>query len=158
MKEVFELEKKIWTESDFEIMSWHDCHIHAISFNKDFNVLFDIDYIFKWVKTDNGKKFNFWISPCTWVFENVYGITLESNDTSLIIDNVSRQNPRKAKNAAYLDKPTEYNWLIETTVGGIEFKSVGFKQYVRQTPVLTSQQELDIETRKGISFDQSSFI
>jgi hypothetical protein len=106
----------------------------------------------------NKRKFKFWISPCTLVFENVYDIAFESGDTTIIIDNISRENPQKPKNGEYLDKDLEYDWIVETTVGELSFKSVGFKQYVRQAPVLIGMQELDLETRNGISFNQISFI
>ncbi|SRR5258707_426614 len=158
MKEVYELEKTIWTETDFELMSWHDCPIHALSFDKEYKLLFDIDYMFKWVLMKNKRKYKFWISPCTLVFENVYSIAFESDHTTIIIDNISRENPQRPKNAEHINKDLEYDWLIETTVGEISFKSVGFKQYVRQTPVLIGMQELDLETRNGVSFKQLSYI
>ena len=153
MKEVYQLEKTLWTETDFDLMNWHDCPIHALSFSKDSKLLLDIDYIFKWVLLKNKRNFKFWISPCTLVFENVYDIAFESDHTTVIIDNISRENPQKPKNAEYINKEIEYGWIIETTVGEISFKSVGFKQYVRQAPVLIGMQELDLQTRNGISFN-----
>jgi len=158
MKEVYQLEKTLWTETDFELMSWHDCPIHALSFDKEYKILLDIDYIFSWVLMKNKRKYKFWISPCTLVFENVYDITFESDHTTIIIDNISRENPQRPKNAEYLNKDLEYDWIIETTAGEISFKSVGFKQYVRQTPVLVGTQELDFEIRNGISFNRKNFI
>ncbi|HWZ22054.1 MAG TPA: hypothetical protein VNW06_05340, partial [Cytophagaceae bacterium] len=64
--EQYHLEKKIFTEEDFDIMGWHDSLIHGISFGDNFQFLFDIDYIFKWVLED--KHYMFWVSPCTLVF------------------------------------------------------------------------------------------
>jgi len=154
MKEEFTLEKALWTEADFEQMNWHDCPVHALSFNKDNQLLLDIDYIFKWVLMKNKKNFKFWISPCTLVFENVYNIVLESDNTQVIIDNISKENSQRPKNAEYINKDLEHDWIIETTGGEISFTSVGFKQYVRQAPVLTAMQELDLAIRNGISFDQ----
>lgn len=154
MQEIYQPEKTLWTETDFEIMSWHDCPIHAISFHKDYVLSFDIDYIFKWILIKNERNFKFWISPCTLVFENVYDIVLESEDATLIIDNILRENPQRPKNAEYIDKDLEYDWIIETTVGEISFKSVSFKQYVRQAPILIGMQELDLVTRGGISFNR----
>ena len=65
---IYQLEKFLWTDHDFENMDWHDCKLFAISFGDNFQLLLDIDYIFKWVQT--GKTFKFWVSPCTLVFEN----------------------------------------------------------------------------------------
>jgi len=152
MAEQYNLGKRIWTELDFEQMSWHDCPIHALSFSKDYKLLLDIDYILKWVLSKNKKNYKFWISPCTLVFENVYDIALESDHTSLVILNVTKDNPRAPKNEIYLDKKIEYDWVIETTVGEITFKSVGFNQFIRKPPIFINSQEIDIETRSGLSF------
>lgn len=158
MKELYQLEKTLWTETDFDIMSWHDCAVHGLSFEKEYKLLFDIDYIFKWVLMKDKRKYMFWISPCTLVFENVYDIAFESDYTEIIIDNISRENPQRPKNAEHIKKDLEYDWLIETTAGEISFKSVGFKQYARQLPVLINMQVLDLETRNGINFNQISFV
>jgi hypothetical protein len=152
MTDLYQLDKSIWTETDFEAMSWHDCYIHALSLGKQDKLLLDIDYIFKWILMKNKKHYQFLIAPCTLIFENVYDIELESLNTPLIIDNISRDNPQTPKNAEYIGKETEYDWIIETTVGEISFKSVGYKQYIRKQPVLLRSQEIDIDGRGGISF------
>ncbi|TWF33683.1 hypothetical protein FHW36_112124 [Chitinophaga polysaccharea] len=46
----YELEKSIWTEEDFEVMSWHDSQIYKMALKEDLE--FDIDYIFKWNQPD----------------------------------------------------------------------------------------------------------
>jgi hypothetical protein len=46
---IYQLEKNIFTEADFEQMNWHDCHIHSFSFNDNYELLMDIDYMFEWV-------------------------------------------------------------------------------------------------------------
>lgn len=152
MAKPYQIEKLLWTDADFDTMSWHDCPIHALSFNKNHQLLLDIDYMFEWVLTNNKKHYKFWIAPCTLIFENVYNIQFESNYTSLIIDNVSRESPQIPKNAAHIGIDTEYDWIIETTAGEINFTSVGYKQYVRQEPILLSTQEIDLTARGGISF------
>ena len=157
IKEVYHPEKTLWTETDFDIMSWHDCPVHGLLFDKENKLLFDIDYLFRWVLTEDKRKYKFWISPCTLVFENVYNIVFESDYTTIIIDNISRENPQRPKNVEHIKKDLEYDWLVETTAGVICFKSVGFKQYVRQAPVLTEMQELDLKIRNGINFNQISF-
>ncbi len=50
------LEKSIWTDLDFENMGWHDSRIHSVAFGENFELIFDIDYIFKWLSV--GKKLN----------------------------------------------------------------------------------------------------
>lgn len=50
-----------------------------------------------------------------------------------------------------------YEWAIELQEGKITFKSTGFKQIVRQKPILTESQILTLEERNGISFNQHPF-
>ena len=147
------LKKNVFTEADFDQMTWHDCPIYGISFTDDNRLLIDIDYIFEWVLQPNKRYWKFWIAPCTLVFENVYKVALETDHTNVIIDNVIKDNPQVPKNADCLTKKIEYDWLIETTVGEISFVSVGFNQYVRMSPVLQNNQKLDLQSRGGLSFD-----
>ncbi len=138
-------------------MGWHDSHIYAISFGEEFQFKLDIDYIFQWIHPKaNETYFNFWIAPCTLIFENVWDLRFDifiSSDIELEIDDVRRENAREARNAAYIEKKTEYDWTIETHQGDITFKSVGFTQYVRMRPVMTSSQVLLPEVRGEISFN-----
>jgi len=155
MANTHQLEKHLWTEADFDIMSWHDCHIHSFSFNDDFELLLDIDYIFEWVLPKKGAKhYKFWIAPCTLIFENVYNIELELEHKQPVIDYIERTNPQRPKNAEYIGKEFEYDWDIVMISGEMTFKSIGFKQYVRQTPILIREQKLDLEIRGGISFSR----
>jgi hypothetical protein len=152
---IFQPEKTLWTDADFEQMNWHDCPIKALAFNDNL-LLLDIDYIFKWVLMKNKKRYQFWISPCTLMFENVHAIELSSDYATLTIDNISRDNPVVPKNAAHIGRDYEFDWVIETIVGEISFKSVGYKQYVRKHPVLVNTQELAADTRGGISFSTTN--
>ncbi|TDQ78322.1 hypothetical protein [Sphingobacterium yanglingense] len=68
--EDYKLEKTIWTEYDYEQMGWHDASIYGFIFQNDnidsttTDLLFDIDYIFKWVHPVPPKgNFSFWVAP-----------------------------------------------------------------------------------------------
>lgn len=154
----FKLDKNIWTEADFDSMDWHDNPIHAMTFGDHFEFILDIDYIFEWVL--KGKKFIFWISPCTLVFDNVYDMTFDIGPTTpgLTIDFVTKANPQLPKNSEYINRDTEFDWTIEMQEGTISFKSVGFKQHVRQLPKLLRTQKLALEERGGLSFATSATI
>jgi hypothetical protein len=130
----YQLQKSLWTNHDFENMGWHDSKLFAISFGDNFQLLFDIDYIFKGVQTE--KTFKFWVSPCTLVFENVYDLEFQMDGISggIDIDEITRNNPQKTKNADFIKVDTEFDWTIDTQQGSIFFKSIGYKQYVRQIP------------------------
>jgi hypothetical protein len=147
----YQLEKSIWTEEDFESMAWHDSRIYAVSFSAEFQLIFDIDYIFKWVLT--GKTYKFWIAPCTLVFENVYDIRFDLSTPEIDIDDIERNNPQRPKNADYIKREIEFDRIIETRQGSISFKSIGYKQYVRQLPKLIHGQYFGIESRGGVSFE-----
>jgi hypothetical protein len=55
----YTLEKKVWTDQDFEQMGWHDCNIYKIRLTEDLEL--DIDYILQWNKPDlEGLPFTFW--------------------------------------------------------------------------------------------------
>jgi hypothetical protein len=148
----FQLNKSIWTEEDFDTMGWHDSPIYGISFGDNFEFLLDIDYIFKWLET--GEGYRFLISPCTLVFENVHDINIEIRESysRLEIDNIYRENPQRPKNGDFIKRDTEFEWLIETQQGTISFKSVGYKQFVRQALRLIESQVIGVDARGGISF------
>ena len=151
----YHLPKGVWTTGDFDEMAWHDCLIHAISFGEEFKLLLDIDYIFKWVL--DGKKYKFWIAPCTLIFENCYDVNfdLDMSTPRLEIDSISRKNPKKPKNAEFIVSQVEFDWIMETQQGNISFTSVGFSQYVRRKPVFSNAQSFSEEERGGVSFDLS---
>ena len=151
----YELVKSLWTESDFENMGWHDSHIYGISFGQDFQLDFDIDYIFKWVLT--GKTYHFWVSPCTLSFQNVYETRFELSpkETGIDIDNIGFSNPQRPKNVEFIGRETEFDWSVETHQGLISFKSVGYKQYVRQAPKYLASQLIGLTERGGVSFDKT---
>jgi hypothetical protein len=153
-----QLIKHLYTESDFDTMSWHDCHIHAFSFNDDYELLLDIDYMFEWVKPKKGGKYyKFWIAPCTLIFENVHTVELELDSGQPIIDLIQRENPQITPASAYLGKAFEYDWSMEMINGVMTFKSVGFKQYVRQPPILFHEQKIEMQIRGGINFERVTF-
>ena len=149
----FDLQKLVWKDSDFENMSWHDCRIHAMSFNPDNELSFDIDYITQWVL--KGKTYKFWIAPATIVFENVYDFVLENSSMDFIIDEIVREDKGKPANADYIGRDKEFAWSIQLISGSISFCSVGFKQYMRKKPIFQSADYLMLDARGGISFERA---
>ena len=143
--------KLIWTEADFEQMSWHDCRLHGIGIVDDFNphqheLRLDIDYIFQWRGFGNhAEQTGFWISPATLVFEpEHFRIDLPGAGGDWIIG-VERS-----------DKGEASDWLISFNTGGsITVRARGFRQYIRRSPIFvaTPDQYLETTQRGGISFD-----
>jgi len=160
----YQVEKIIWTEKDFEEMGWHDCNIYGFIFQNDTgnkfatDLIFDIDYIFKWVNPiPPNQKFSFWVSPCTLKFEDTFALTIDIDRRGGMTDML------EIADLFLIDKTEQeankwiYEWAIELQEGKITFKSSGFKQIVRQKPILTESQILTLEERNGISFNQILF-
>jgi len=134
--------KEIWTNSDFEIMGWHDCRIYAMSFpDEKFKFYLELDYIFKWEKYYEGYKF--WVSPCHLIFENIYDLRVEmdfQDSIGLYMIEIKRLNPRLSPN----QKMTIWDYIIECDSGRIFVSASGFTQIVIKQPVLSETQDLDI--------------
>jgi hypothetical protein len=155
MKDEYKLEKWIWTEADFDVMGWHDSQIHAIAFfPEDFELAFDIDYIFDWIHPQpNETYFKFWVAPATLVFTNVHDVEFEIDSYigRVEIDNIKREDECLPANAEYIGKTSEWLWTIECKEGDIRFRSVGYKEFIRTVPQLTQSQTLGRKL-SGISF------
>lgn len=157
-KELFTLDKNIWTQDDYEQMGWHDGSIYGFIFmpvgdGGTTNIIFDIDYIFKWVNPIPPEQtFSFWVAPCSLVFKDTFDLVI----------NVDRKGGTtgmlEIADLYLVDKVEQeknqwiYEWNIDLQEGYIKFKSMGFDQIVRQKPVFTDGQVLTLEGRNGINF------
>ena len=153
MTEQYPLEKWLWTESDFEVMEWHDSRIYALAFAPEKSeIIFDIDYIFQWIPPKDGQtSFSFWVSPATLVFENVCNIEFDLglNDGELEISDIKRENAGAPRNAPFIGKNEEWIWTIECQQGEIKFRSAGYQMHVRTQPEFGNQQTLNLKTRQN---------
>lgn len=141
----YELEKKIWTDADFEKMGWHDCRIYKIRLTE--NLELDIDYILQWNKPDiEGLPFTFWVAPATLVFKNINNIQFEIDtafDEAIEIEDIELNK---------LDNKIQ--WTIITQQGDIEFTADGFTQWIRQEPFFQFGQTISYIERCGFSLEQ----
>ena len=152
--ESFNLEKHVWTQDDFKKMGFHDSIIWSSFANPEkYEFSLDLDYIFKWVNP-NGEDnyFKFWVSPVTMVFENVSNIKFdtESRQGNIQIVNLYIEDPELTPNG----KLTTNTFRFECQEGEISLKATGFKMYVRQTPILSKYQVLELDIRGGVNFGQ----
>ena len=143
----YELEKKIWTETDFEKMGWHDCRIYKIRLTD--NLELDIDYILQWNKPDiEGLPFTFWVAPATLVFKKISNIQFEIDTAfgeAVEIDDIELS---KSDN--------KLQWTIITQQGDIEFEADGFTQWIRQEPFFQFGQTISYIERCGFSLEQTT--
>jgi len=143
----YELEKKIWTDDDFEKMGWHDCRIYKIRLTDKLEL--DIDYILQWNKPDiEGLPFTFWVAPATLVFKNINNIQFEIDtafDEAVEIEDIELN---KSGNKIL--------WTIITQQGDIEFTADGFTQWIRQEPFFQFGQTISYIERCGFSLEQTT--
>ena len=153
----------IYTESDFDRLSWHDCHIWAIELrvgdpsNEDWtsDLALDIDFIVDWIcSVGEGGKFR--VAPATLVF---HGVTDPKIDIDwgrsgfqaalhpVSIGNLERERVQDQK--VYLDRPY-YSWTIclnWPNGGVITLGAVGFTQTLRAEPIVSENQHLSLSER-----------
>ncbi|HEY1032847.1 MAG TPA: hypothetical protein VGD89_13815 [Flavipsychrobacter sp.] len=139
------LEKRLWTDADFEEMCWHDNLVYKIHAGKDLEL--DIDYIVKWNMPEvEGLPFSFWVAPATLVFINVRQLTLDINfyietDISEIVKEE-------------VDGETRWT-IVNHEQGDITFLCDGFQQFIRQEPVFQYGQNIPMLQRNGISLERT---
>ncbi len=154
----FKIDKWVRSEEDFRELSWHDVVIHGFATSNEMisrsdeeprfesqELLFDIDYVLNWRDVYNDGRPDFWISPATLVFAEVYNLNVnfvsKSGGPLLVIYTVGREGHR---------------WTISLDEGQFAFDSAGFKQYIRREPILESHfTYLSDSERGGFSFRRS---
>jgi len=100
-------------------MNFHDCRVYAWGFEPDNNqLLIDVDYIFEWIKNEEN-TYTFKVAPCTFVFENVWNLSIDIGmNMDLIINDIEIKNPVIPRNINYLSKEVkEYDWKIDFLQG-----------------------------------------
>ncbi|THV23876.1 hypothetical protein [Peteryoungia ipomoeae] len=139
----------VYSDDDFPQMGWHDAAVYSMTFPRPhfFTISFDIDYIFKWHKTEVGTHYRGWdVAPCTLTFQNVSGLKVAVdwslrggiNQGDTAISNVRRQNSRLSPNGEFVC----WGYEIELDVGLISFEATGFEQIVRVPPKFSESQHL----------------
>jgi hypothetical protein len=113
------------------------------------------EFIFEWVHPTPPKtNFSFWVSPCTLKFLDAFSLTIDIDRTGGMTDMLEVAELSLIEITKKDPNNWIYEWAIELQEGKITFKSSGFKQIVRQKPILTESQVLSLEERKGISFNE----
>ncbi len=152
------------TDADFDRLSWHDCHIHALAFRVgdvdagDWTrgLVFDIDFIVEWLcGVDSRTQFR--VAPATLTFHGVTDlkITIDWGDSGfqnslheVSIGGIRRQVIQDQR--VYLERPY-YEWRIQLNwpTGEVRFGAVGFTQKLRAEAVLTETQRLSLSQRSS---------
>lgn len=147
------LEKSVWSEHDLAHLGFHDVRVVAVALTDSTEsgpsrFIMDIDYLVRWVMPEApARRYSFWISPATLVFDDVWSLSGKLAGTQPAMDAIDR-----------LDGDAGGGWHIEGD--GFELRlitSAGFSLYMRRPPVFTDRQCLTLEQRGGISFDETGF-
>jgi len=149
------IKKQVWTDADFDNMSWHNCRVYAIAFRPEtFELSFDIDYVFTTITEST--KYSFWLSPATLVFWNVrdYEFSISSGNADLEISSIKRTAIGAPINQKYIQRDIEWLWNIEFWEGQLSLKSVGFNQYIRRPAILSGDYRLTLEERGETNFSR----
>ena len=68
------MKSQIWTDAQFEEMSWHDNHVHGLRIVEtgkgEGDLVLDVDHIVEWLDCE-GAGFNFRIVPVNLTFHGV---------------------------------------------------------------------------------------
>ena len=156
----------VYTEVDFEQLSWHDCHIWGVELyagdadagDWTSDLILDIDFIVEWLCGGGGGG-EFRVAPSSLIFHGVTDlrITVDWGNSGfrtalhpISIDRIEREAIRAQK--VYLDRPY-YSWQIRfnwPAAGVITFGAVGFTQTLRSEPVVTDKQCLSYRGRRRL--------
>lgn len=156
-------------ESQFESMSWHDCHIWRIDFRSGdpseddwtSELVLGIDFIVEWLCRPGGGA-EFRVAPARLVFHGVTDprIAIDWGNSGLqvaiqepAIDRVVREPVENQK--VFLDRPY-YRWriVLNSPAGGeISFGAVGFTQTLLADPIPCDEQSLSPAHRRRLLRD-----
>lgn len=141
----------VWTNDQFEEMSWHDNHVHALRIVEGSHgagrLILDLDYIVEWVRHANGLRFR--IIPATLTFVDVINLRVAldyATPTAALgpfsINAIERCIEQRERYTA-LAWRISINW----PAGEISFEASGFEQHGRRSSILCDRQHLSAEER-----------
>jgi len=142
----------VWTDREFDQMSWHDNHVHAIRIVEGPDgageLVLDIDHIVEWLKgPDQG--FRFRILPALLTFHKVMFLraTIDYATPTMAfapfaIHDISMRMEDRERYVAQL-------WTIKLNwpSGEFTFEGGGFTQRATGEPILSNRQLLAPEQR-----------
>jgi hypothetical protein len=146
------MSKYLWTEKEFDHMSWHDNHVHGLQIIEGEygagRLILDIDYILEWINNAEG-KFQFRILPALLEFRGVTNLRVALDYATptaglgpFSIHAIERKiEPRERYEAQV------WTILINWPVGEITFEAEGFEQRGIYHPQLADEQCLSSKGR-----------
>jgi hypothetical protein len=140
--------RQLWTDADFDELSWHDNYVHGIQVEGggEFGtgtLILDLDYILEWLRP-SGQLFEFRIAPASLTFHDVFALKIDLDwigaaMSPFSISQISRQKlPHES-----------WSWSIGVNwpEGTITFEATGFTQMLRSEPLIKREQHLEANER-----------
>ncbi len=146
---------KLWTEADFEQMSWHDVHVHGFRITEGDggtgDLFLDIDYILEWIRVED--KFSFRIVPATLCFHEITDLCLSldfATPTAAIVPFIL--NGIRRESVTYPTGYTSYSWDLGIIwpEGSFTFKAPRFTQTL-SGPVLVRDRQRLLPSERNLS-------
>ena len=136
-----------WSDSQFDEMSWHDNHVHALRIVEGVygagELVLDLDFILEWIKCE-GDGCEFRIVPASLTFKSVTNLRISldyATPTAALgpfsIHAIERRTERRERYDAQI-----WKILINWPVGEISFEASGFEQLATGDPVLSAAMHL----------------
>ena len=141
-----------WTEAQFEDMSWHDNHVHALRIVEGAygagELVLDLDYILEWLC--DAEEYRFRILPATLTFLDVtrLRVCLDYASPSAALSPFSIHAIERRPEARERYVAQIWRIVIDWPQGEIEFEAAGFVQHGTEPPVLCREQWLRPEERQ----------
>ena len=142
----------LWTDEEFDKMSWHDNHVHGIQIIEgDYGagkLILDIDYILEWINSTKD-KYQFRILPAVLEFGGVTNLRIAldyATPTAALgpfsIHAIERKVEPRERYEAQL-----WRIIINWPVGEISFEAEGFEQRGTREPQVADEQWLSSQER-----------
>ena len=148
-------ERRVWTDADFEDMSWHDNHVHGFQIRSGEygagEIDLDLDYIVEWLCAADGSC-EFRLAPATLTFKEVSDLRIELDYEAVTaglvpfsIDGISREDGTVATES--LRRWTvKLNWPR----GSLAFRASGYTQRLRAPLRISAEQCLSEASRREV--------
>src|SRR5882724_3040584 len=137
--------QRVWTEKDFDELSWHDNSVHAFRLVEgDYGIgelILDLDHILEWIEAE--KVYRFRVAPAELRFHNVTDLrmTLDYSAPTAALTPFTLEGIQCTQTAG--DRSSHWILNINWPVGQISFFSTGFTQRLTAEPMVSAKQNLD---------------
>ncbi len=159
------LERKVFNQADFELLGWHDSCIYSVAFNETTNnLIFNIDYIIKWIYPEEHKRdntFDFWVSPAILIFRDVFSweINLKAENCAMQFEIIHISRSKSMTKTIKVSDLFDYSFECSPDNSEIKiYENVKFDMYILSDPIYCLGQAIEPAVRRKIMKDNIDFL